>query len=108
MYDRSAALGPCLFVTEHSISPETQIHMQILRNNKIIYDDSVEISRMKRSFIELIDFLYREYSFPDGSFLMTGTCLVPANDFTLLEKDKVVISIDNIGTLLNTVSFNPR
>lgn len=108
MYDRSAALGPCLFVTDHSISPQMQIHMQILRNDKIIYDDSVEISRMKRSFNELIDFLYREYSFPDGSFLMTGTCLVPANDFTLLENDKVVISIDNIGTLANTVAFNPR
>jgi len=108
MYDRSAALGPCLFVTDHAIPPETQIHMQILRNDKIIYDDSVEISRMKRSFNELIDFLYREYSFPDGSFLMTGTCLVPANDFTLLENDKVIISIDNIGTLLNIVAFNPR
>ncbi len=108
MYDRSAALGPCLFVTDHSISQATQIHMQILRNDKIIYDDSVEISRMKRSFNELIDFLYREYSFPDGSFLMTGTCLVPANDFTLLENDRVVIAIDNIGTLANTVAFNPR
>ena len=106
MYDRSAALGPCLFVTNNPLSPQTQIHMQISRDDKIIYDDSVEISRMKRSFDELINFLYLEYSFPNGSFLMTGTCLVPANDFTLFENDKVVISIDNIGTLANIVACN--
>jgi 2-dehydro-3-deoxy-D-arabinonate dehydratase len=106
MYERSAALGPCLFIPAEPISPNTKIHMQILRDGRIVYDDSVEINRMKRSFTELTEFLYREYHFPNGCFLMTGTCLVPANDFTLAEKDKVIISIDNIGTLSNTVAFN--
>jgi 2-dehydro-3-deoxy-D-arabinonate dehydratase len=108
MYERSAALGPCLFIADKPISPNTKIAIQILRDNKIIFDDSAEISRMKRSFKELTSFLYREYSFPHGCFLMTGTCLVPGNDFTLLENDKVTITIDNIGTLSNTVAFNGR
>jgi 2-dehydro-3-deoxy-D-arabinonate dehydratase len=108
MYERSAALGPCLFISNRTISPNTKISIQILRDNKIIFDDAAEISRMKRSFKELTSFLYREYSFPHGCFLMTGTCLVPGNDFTLLENDKVIITIDNIGTLSNTVAFNGR
>jgi 2-dehydro-3-deoxy-D-arabinonate dehydratase len=108
MYERSAALGPCLFISKEPISPNTKIHIQILRNSKTVFDDSAEISRMKRSFKELTRFLYREYSFPHGCFLMTGTCLVPGNDFTLYENDKVIITIDNIGTLSNTVAFNGR
>jgi 2-dehydro-3-deoxy-D-arabinonate dehydratase len=108
MYERSAALGPCLFISKEPISPNTKIHIQILRDNKIVFDDSAEISRMKRSFKELTGFLYREYSFPHGCFLMTGTCLVPGNDFTLLVNDKVTITIDNIGTLSNPVAFNGR
>jgi 2-dehydro-3-deoxy-D-arabinonate dehydratase len=108
MYERSAALGPCLFISKEPISPNSKIHIQILRNNKIMFDDTAEISRMKRSFKELTGFLYREYSFPHGCFLMTGTCLVPGNDFTLHENDKVIITIDNIGTLSNTVAFNGR
>ncbi|HSZ86486.1 MAG TPA: fumarylacetoacetate hydrolase family protein [Puia sp.] len=108
MYERSAALGPCLFISKERISANTKISIQILRDNKIVFDEFAEISRMKRSFKELIGFLYREYSFPHGCFLMTGTCLVPGNDFTLLENDKVIITIDNIGTLSNTVAFNGR
>ncbi|HEY4874164.1 MAG TPA: fumarylacetoacetate hydrolase family protein [Puia sp.] len=108
MYERSAALGPCLFISKEPISPNTKIHIQILRDDKTVFDDVAEISRMKRSFKELTGFLYREYSFPHGCFLMTGTCLVPENDFTLLENDKVIITIDNIGTLSNTVAFNGR
>ena len=53
---------------------------------------------------ELAEFLYREMSFPNGSFLMTGTCLVPANDFTLAAGDTVSIRIDNIGLLTNVVA----
>src|ERR1700722_5694385 len=108
MYERSAALGPCLFISKEPISPNTKIHIQILRDDKTVFDDVAEISRMKRSFKELTGFLFREYSFPHGCFLMTGTCLVPENDFTLLENDKVIITIDNIGTLSNTVAFNGR
>jgi 2-dehydro-3-deoxy-D-arabinonate dehydratase len=81
--------------------------MSISRDNKEVYRDETSINRMKRNFPELTGYLYRECDFPDGSFLMTGTCLVPPNDFTLQGGDIVSISIDSIGTLVNTVSFKP-
>ena len=106
-YERSAALGPCLFVTDEKIAGDSLIEMTIYRNAKLMYRDSAKISRMKRSLTELAGFLYLETDFNDGCFLMTGTCLVPPNDFTLEENDIVNIAIDHIGTLTNTVSYKP-
>jgi 2-dehydro-3-deoxy-D-arabinonate dehydratase len=54
---------------------------------------------------ELASWLYRACDFPDGCFLMTGTCLVPPNDFTLAENDVVTIHIDGIGELVNTIGL---
>jgi 2-dehydro-3-deoxy-D-arabinonate dehydratase len=100
IFERSAAIGPCLYVPEEPIPADTAIKMNINRNNKEVYKDETSIDRMKRSFPELAGYLYRECDFPDG-------CLVPPNDFTLHEGDVVSISIDHIGTLINTVSFKP-
>jgi 2-dehydro-3-deoxy-D-arabinonate dehydratase len=108
IYEKSCALGPCLYVTSSPISPETFIKMIIKRHNAVVYSDSTTVSRIKRSFTELADYLYRECDFPHGSFLMTGTCLVPSPDFTLQEEDIVEISIDHIGTLINTIGINPK
>ncbi len=102
-YDRSAAIGPCLHVPASPIPPETTISLEIKRKGKQMYSDSVEISKMKRTHTELAGFLFRECSFPTGCFLMTGTCLVPPNDFTLNTGDVVTIHIDGIGSLTNTV-----
>ena len=107
IFERSASLGPCLYVPAEAIDANTAIKMNIRRNDIEVYRDETNISRMKRTFTELAGYLYRECDFPDGSFLMTGTCLVPPNDFTLQEQDIVSISIDGIGTLVNTVSFKP-
>jgi len=106
VYERSAALGPCLFVPQHPISKETTISIIISRGGKKIFADSIQINRIKRSFDELAGFLYRECEFEHGCFLMTGTAMVPANDFTLAVGDVVDITIDGIGTLRNTVAYN--
>jgi len=108
VYERSAALGPCLYVSEKPIAPETEIRLSIRRAGKSMYEASTPISRMKRSLPELAGYLYRECDFPTGSFLMTGTCLVPPNDFTLQKDDVVEISIDGIGTLINTVAIKEK
>jgi 2-dehydro-3-deoxy-D-arabinonate dehydratase len=107
IFERSASLGPCLYIPEHPIPADTTIRMNIQRNDTEVYSDETTISRMKRSFTELAGYLYRECDFPDGSFLMTGTCLVPPNDFTLREGDVISISIDDIGNIINTVGFKP-
>lgn len=104
VYEKSAGLGPCLYVTDKPISPETGIYMTIHRNGTKMYEGSTTLSRMKRALPELVGFLYKECDFAAGSFLMTGTCLVPPNDFTLQPNDRIDISIDGIGTLMNTVA----
>lgn len=107
VYDRSAALGPCLLVPEGPLSPSTQIRMVISRNGNAVYSGDVAISQIKRKLPELASWLYRDMEFAQGCFLMTGTCLVPGHEFTLAEGDKVDITIDGIGTLSNTVSHRP-
>ena len=103
MYDKSAALGPCLYITENIISSNTVIHINIYRNGQKMFDDATTLSRMKRSLQELVEYLFRETDFEFGCFLMTGTCVVPPSNFTLQEKDQINITIDGIGTLSNWV-----
>lgn len=105
MYERSAALGPCLYVTEHPISLDTIIAMNIYRGAEKMFDDSTTLSRMKRTLPELASWLYKAMDFEYGAFLMTGTCVVPDNSFTLKENDIVNISIDGIGTLTNVIGI---
>jgi 2-dehydro-3-deoxy-D-arabinonate dehydratase len=104
VYEKSAGLGPCLYVPEQPISAETGIYIAIHRNEVKMYEDNTTISRMKRMLPELVAYLYQEMDFAPGCFLMTGTCLVPPTDFTLQPKDVVTISIDGIGTLVNVVN----
>ncbi len=105
VYEKSAALGPCLYVPQKPIPLESEIKLVITRDGITMYEASTPINRMKRSLTELATYLYMECDFPAGSFLMTGTCLVPPNDFTLQKDDVVVISIDGIGTLINTIGI---
>lgn len=104
-YDNSAAIGPCLYVPEQPIDPNAKILMNIQRDGLEAFKGEISINQMKRSHTELIGYLFRETSFVHGVYLMTGTCLVPPNEFTLREHDVVNISIEEIGTLTNTVSF---
>jgi 2-dehydro-3-deoxy-D-arabinonate dehydratase len=102
-YDGSAALGPCIFLSDKPISAETIISMEIKRMGMSMYADKTAISKMKRGHTELVEFLFRECAFPAGCLLMTGTCLVPPNDFTLQSGDEITIRIDHIGELKNFV-----
>lgn len=102
-YDGSAAIGPCLLLTPEPISPETQIHLGIARGGETVFSSSIAISQMKRSHDELASWLFRSCSFSTGCYLMTGTGIVPPNDFTLHIGDLVSITIDRIGTLTNPV-----
>jgi 2-dehydro-3-deoxy-D-arabinonate dehydratase len=103
-YDRSAALGPCIYVPEQPIPQDTKISMRILRKSAVLFEGETFINQMKRSHTELAGFLFRECSFPSGVFLMTGTCIVPGNDVTLKSGDEIQISIDHIGELINFVA----
>lgn len=103
-YDGAASLGPCILVTEKPIASDTVIHMTIERNQEVVFEGSITIDQMKRAHTELAGYLFRELSFPTGAFLMTGTCIVPDNTFTLQSADVISITIQHIGTLVNPVA----
>ena len=103
-YDASAAIGPCIYVPGKPIGSDTMIELRISRDNEQVFSGQISINRMKRSHTELVEFLFRETSFPSGVFLMTGTGIVPPDHFSLAPGDKVEISIEGIGTLMNIVS----
>jgi len=102
-YDACAGLGPCVYVSDKPISGDTKIGMRIFRNSNIVFEDLIELKQMKRKPEELVSFLYKECSFSFGSLLMTGTGIVPTTAFTLQSNDRIEITIDRIGTLINYV-----
>lgn len=102
-YDGCAALGPCVLLTNSPMPIDTQITMKINRKKKNVFEQSIGINQIKRKLEDIVAYLYRECSFPNGSLLMTGTGIIPPNDFTLEIGDEVIITIAGIGTLVNKV-----
>ena len=104
VYDRSCAVGPWIVVgaSEEEIRQWT-IGVEIGRGGQSVFSGETSIDNIKRSFSELLDYLGRSQSFPHGAMLLTGTGVVPDDDFTLAEKDVVSIHISGIGTLGNSV-----
>lgn len=103
-YDGAAAIGPCLYVPSQSIHPDTLIHIDIINQSENLFSGEVSISRMKRKHTELVEYLFRETTFKFGVYLMTGTGIVPPDNFTLSKGDEIRITIEGIGTLVNTVT----
>jgi len=103
VYDRSCSLGPGIFVTSTPLPSSTEISLQIHRGGKQVFAGSTSLSSMKRDIQTLVDYLYRDNSFPNGCFLLTGTGIVPPDSFTLLHGDEIRITIEPIGVLVNVV-----
>lgn len=102
-YEGCAALGPCIYVSENPIDPNTKITLEINRKGKTVFSGEVSISNMKRKHKDLVNYLFRECNFPQGCFLMTGTGIIPPDEFTLKAGDETRITIEHIGTLVNVV-----
>lgn len=102
-YEGCAGLGPCLYVPDKPIDSNSKIKLDILRKGAIAFSSEITIDQMKRKHTELVDFLFRECDFPKGCFLMTGTGIIPPDEFTLMVGDEIRIHIDHIGTLVNFV-----
>jgi 2-dehydro-3-deoxy-D-arabinonate dehydratase len=109
VYDASCALGPVITLAPAMPPVHTlTIRLAIEREGKTAFDGSTSVGRMARRLDELIDWLGRDNLFPDGVVLLTGTGIVPPDEFTLQAGDLVRISIDGIGTLTNPVIQGPR
>jgi 2-dehydro-3-deoxy-D-arabinonate dehydratase len=103
VYDRSCAIGPAILASNRPIDTSTEIRMEILRGGATEFSDSITLASMKRTLDVLVEYLYRNTSFPHGCFLLTGTGIVPPDAFTLHPGDEIRISIAGIGTLVNHV-----
>ncbi len=104
VYDGSCALGPCVLLADGPLAKTTAITLEIERNAKQAFFGNTTLAELKRDPQELVSYLFRENSFPDGALLMTGTGIVPADDFTLASGDRITINVDGIGVLQNSVA----
>jgi 2-dehydro-3-deoxy-D-arabinonate dehydratase len=103
-FDRCAALGPVILVTESALPASTMIRLRITRSGSTVVAAETSLAEMKRDPFELVDYLFRDNAHPRGCFLMTGTGIVPDDDFSLADGDVVDITIDGIGTLSNPMA----
>ncbi|MBW4027196.1 MAG: 2-hydroxyhepta-2,4-diene-1,7-dioate isomerase [Acidobacteria bacterium] len=104
VYDGSCALGPCVFLSREPLPRETRIEIAIERAGKTEFAGAVQLTELKRDPETLVSYLYRDKSFPQGCFLMTGTGIVPPDSFTLMSGDTIRITIEAVGTLTNQVA----
>ncbi|MDB6092838.1 MAG: fumarylacetoacetase family protein [Verrucomicrobia bacterium] len=104
VYDRSAALGPCLVISDELPGSDTVISIEVMRGGKPGFAGQTTVGQIKRPLASLAEWLFREDRFPHGCFLMTGTGVVPPNDFTLRSGDEIRITIAAVGTLVNSVA----
>lgn len=103
VYDGSCALGPCILLSSEPLT-ESVIRLEIVRQGHQLFSGTTSTSELKRDPRQLVQYLFRDHSFPRGVFLMTGTGIVPADDFTLQHGDAIRITIDGIGVLENHVA----
>lgn len=104
LYNQCCGLGPCVWIPEGPVDrPNTKIVLTIQRQGTTAFTGETDVDHMKRGFEELIDWLTRENDIATGAFLLTGTGIVPPDDFTLKNGDQVSIAITSIGTLTNPI-----
>jgi 2-dehydro-3-deoxy-D-arabinonate dehydratase len=104
-YHRSCALGPWIHLgATETAAREWQIKIEIQRGGQAVFSGETSVGQIKRGFEELAGFLFRSQVFPNGAVLLTGTGVVPPENFTLREQDSIVIEISGIGLLKNIVA----
>jgi len=103
IYDGACALGPALLVTDDPLAPTTSIDIRVTRHGEVAFSGNTTFSQLRRTPRELVDYLYRETSFPNGCILLTGTGIIPPSDFTLQHGDEIAITVPSIGVLTNFV-----
>jgi 2-dehydro-3-deoxy-D-arabinonate dehydratase len=102
-FDGCVALGPGLLITTEPLLLQTRIALEIRRAGNAVFEEGTTLAHLRRQPESLVEWLFREASFPAGVFLLTGTGIVPPSDFSLRSGDEVRITIPPIGTLVNTV-----
>ena len=89
VYSNSCALGPCIVVRDRPLPESSEIEMEIIRDGVKEFHGQTSLANLKRTPRELVEYLFRDNSFPNGCFLLTGTGIVPPEDFTVHPGDEV-------------------
>lgn len=104
VWRNSCSFGPSVRLAETVEDPyQLQINCKIYRDEEKVFEGSANTSQLKRTFDTLVHYLLRDNVVFDGTVLLTGTCIVPPDDFTLAEGDRIEIEVSGIGTLVNSV-----
>ncbi len=105
VYNKSFSIGPCIVSTDSVADPQNlDVSLRINRKDAVVFEGESSTSEMKRNVFELVDWLQRSNDLPEVVVLLTGTGIIPPQEFTLEKDDLISISIGNIGTLINKVS----
>lgn len=106
IWDKCCALGPAILINDGALDiRQSSIRLDILRAGQSVFSGQTSISRIKRSFEELVRYLFRNQSFPVGAVLLTGTGIVPPDGFTLQNGDEVRMEVPEIGPLTNPMTL---
>jgi len=104
IWRNSCSIGPAILLTEAVKDPyQFDITCRIYRNGEKVVEESANTRQLKRKFDELISYLLQDNQIFNGTVLLTGTCIVPPNEFTLADGDQIEIEISDIGVLKNPV-----
>ena len=104
VYNKSFSLGPCIVSKDEIEDPQNlKVELSIIRKENIVFQGKSSTSEMKRNVYELVEWLQKSNDLPQAAVLMTGTGIIPPQDFTLNEGDIVSISIEKIGILTNKI-----
>lgn len=96
IYTGGCAIGPGIRFISPATLTHLEIHLQVYREGRCIVDASTSTGQIKRGLDDLAAFLFRELDFPKGVFLMTGTGIVPSDDFSLIPGDRIRIQIGDL------------
>ena len=103
VYNKSFSIGPCIISSEGIDPQNLKVKLKIFRDGEVVFCGNSNTSKMKRNVIELVDWLQRSNDLPEVAILLTGTGIIPQQDFTLKEDDIVEIEIEKIGKLRNKI-----
>lgn len=104
VYNQCCGLGPCvLLASDDWDQNSTTIDLQIHRGGELAFQGGTSLEQLNRTLPDLAGWLFKENDLPNGAFLLTGTGIVPPDEFTLEDGDSVSITIAGIGTLTNPV-----
>lgn len=106
IWRRSCAIGPFVRLAETIDDPYSlTMACRVYRNGQLVVEEQANSKQLKRTFDELVSYLKKDNVLFAGTVLLTGTCLVPPNDFTLQSGDRIEIEIEGLGTLVNVAVY---